>query len=103
MRGRMAVELRPPVPVDKGTTVADAGARRARSPRFAGDDAGDLPAFAALRDARRARATLEHAVTIGVASDESPPEIRAADVVVDGPAGLAALLDELADAISGAG
>ena len=33
-------------------------------------------------------------------SDESPPEIHAADVVVDGPAGLAVLLDALADAIS---
>ena len=39
-------------------------------------------------------------VSIGVASDESPPEVHAADVVVEGPAGLAALLDALADAIS---
>ena len=33
MRGRMAVELRPPVPVDKGTTVADLAARHGRAPR----------------------------------------------------------------------
>ena len=33
LRGRMAVELRPPVPVDKGTTVAELVARRMRSPR----------------------------------------------------------------------
>ena len=56
---------------------------------FAGDDAGDLPAFDGPAHARRRRATLAHAVSIGVTSDESPPEIHAADVVVDGPAGLA--------------
>ena len=46
--GRLAAELRPPVPVDKGTTVADL-ARDASGALFAGDDAGDLPAFAGLR------------------------------------------------------
>ena len=46
-----------------------------------------------------ATGALAHAVSIGVTSDESPPEVSAADVVVDGPAGLAALLDALADAI----
>ncbi len=44
---------------------------------------------------------LAHAVSIGVTSDESPPEVHRADVVVDGPAGLAALLAALADAITG--
>ena len=98
LRGRMAVELRPPLPVDQGTTIA-ALAGGAQIAAFAGDDAGDLPAFAALRELERT-GDLEHAVTIGVVSDESPPEIGAADVMVDGPAGLAALLDELADALS---
>jgi len=99
LRGRMAVELRPPVPVDKGTTVAEL-ARGMRAAAFAGDDAGDLPAFAALR-ALADDGVLGHAVSIGVRSDESPPAVHAADVVVEGPAGLAALLDALADAISG--
>lgn len=100
LRGRMAVELRPPVPVDKGTTVAElALACGASVAAFAGDDAGDLPAFAALRDLERA-GMLTHAVTIGVASEESPAEIRAADVVVDGPDGLAVVLDALADELS---
>jgi trehalose 6-phosphate phosphatase len=101
VRGRMAVELRPPVPVDKGTTVA-ALARGASVAAFAGDDAGDLPAFAALRELVRA-GDLEHAVSIGVASPESPPEVGEADVVVDGPVGLAALLEALADAFSARG
>lgn len=101
LRGRMAVELRPPVPVDKGTTVVDL-ARGATVAAFAGDDAGDLPAFAALR-ALVGTGALRHAVTIGVASAEGPPEVGEADVVVDGPRGLAALLDALADAISARG
>jgi trehalose 6-phosphate phosphatase len=101
LRGRMAVELRPPVPVDKGTTVLDlVGASTTAA--FAGDDAGDLPAFDALR-ASVGTGRLRHAVTIGVASDEGPPEVRDADVVVDGPRGLAALLDAVADEISARG
>jgi trehalose 6-phosphate phosphatase len=98
MRGRMAVELRPPVPVDKGTVVVDL-ARGMRAAAFAGDDAGDLPAFTALR-AMAADGALVHGVSIGVTAEESPAEVHAADVVVEGPAGLASLLDALADAIT---
>jgi trehalose 6-phosphate phosphatase len=101
LRGRMAVELRPPVPVDKGTTVA-ALARGASVAAFAGDDAGDLPAFAALHALERYGA-LRHGVSIGVASPESPPEVHEADVVVDGPAGLAVVLESLGDALSAPG
>ncbi len=75
LRGRMAVELRPPVPVDKGTTVAELSLGL-HAAAFAGDDAGDLPAFAALH-ALVADGALAHAVSIGVTSDESPPEVRA--------------------------
>lgn len=97
LRGRMALEFRPPVPVDKGSTAAEL-ARGSTVAAFAGDDAGDLPAFAALGDLVRGGA-LRHAVSIGVASDEGPPAVRDADVVVEGPTGLAALLDQLADAV----
>ncbi|MFI5372849.1 MAG: trehalose-phosphatase [Candidatus Eisenbacteria bacterium] len=97
--GRMAVELRPPVPVDKGTTVAEL-ARGATVAAFAGDDAGDLPAFAALAGMAQ-NGELRHAVSIGVASDEGPPAVHGADVVVAGPSGLAALFGRIADAIEG--
>ena len=96
-RGRMAVELRPPVPVDKGTVIEEL-TRDATVAAFAGDDAGDLPAFAALVQLEVA-GKLAHAVRIGVASAEAPPEILAADLVVDGPPELALLLAELAGAI----
>jgi len=101
LRGRMAVELRPPVPVDKGTTVA-ALARGAAAAAFAGDDVGDIPAFVALHGLAR-DGVLAHGVSIGVTSPESPPEISEADVVVDGPTGLAAVLASLADALSARG
>jgi trehalose 6-phosphate phosphatase len=94
---KMARELRPPVPADKGTAVellvdGSSGAC------FAGDDRGDLDAFAAL--ARLAAAgRLEHAVRIAVGSVEAPAELLAqADVAVDGPPGLVSLLKELAGA-----
>jgi trehalose 6-phosphate phosphatase len=99
--GRLAVELRPPVPVDKGTTVTEI-ARGAAAVLFAGDDSGDLPAFAALR-VLAARGEVAHTVGVGVRSDESPAAIAEQDVVVEGPAGLSELLGALADAISARG
>ncbi|HUP84803.1 MAG TPA: trehalose-phosphatase [Acidimicrobiales bacterium] len=95
--GRMSVELRPPVDVDKGSVVGDlvAGTRAAC---FLGDDLGDLPAFDALDRLVLADADA-HALRIAVRSDEAPPELlERADLLVDGPAGslelLRALLDE---------
>jgi len=97
--GRMAVELRPPIRMDKGVAVEQLAAGFDRG-AFAGDDRGDLPAFDAL-DRMVADGRLRHAVRVGVRSVEEPPEVVArADVHVDGPTGLAALLDALATAIS---
>jgi trehalose 6-phosphate phosphatase len=88
--GRKVLELRPPVAAHKGTAVRrlleERGLRRAL---YAGDDTTDLDAFAALEG-------VELAVRVAVASDEGPPELRgAADVVVDGPAGVLELLRRL--------
>ena len=61
---------------------------------FAGDDAGDLAAFAGLD-----RLALEgtHTVRIAVADEETPPElVAAADMVTTGPAQTLALLHALA-------
>jgi trehalose 6-phosphate phosphatase len=91
---RMAVELRPPVGVDKGSAVA-ALAAEARVAMFAGDDHGDLAAFDALdglvRDGR-----LEAAVRVAVRSPEEPAELTArTDIAVAGPQGFVALLAAL--------
>lgn len=94
---KMAREMRPPVPADKGTAV-QALVEGAAHACFAGDDRGDLDAFAALARLEAA-GRLEHAVRIAVGSAEAPPElITQADLVVDGPPGLVALLEELARA-----
>lgn len=97
---RMARELRPPVAVDKGTTVDALLVPGYDAACFAGDDRGDLPAFDAL-DRALANGRLRHAARIGVHSPEAPPELlERADVTVDGPAGLAALLAELGSAVA---
>ncbi len=85
--GRKVLEVRPPVDADKGTAVAAlldrAGLERAL---YAGDDTTDLDAF---REVSR----LPGGVCVAVVSGEEPAGLReAADVVVEGPAGLLALL-----------
>ncbi len=93
--GRMVLEVRPLATVHKGIAarrlVEEAGVTGAM---FGGDDRTDLDAFAALRELKTDGA-LEHAVCVGVASQEGPPEIeRRADVVVAGP-------DEFLDLLRG--
>ena len=91
--GKMSVELRPPLPADKGTVVAEL-CRGLRAACFVGDDRGDLTAFATLD-----RLATEGMITckVAAASDEMPPELgAAADLVVDGPEGVATLLEWLA-------
>jgi trehalose 6-phosphate phosphatase len=90
---RQSVELHPPLHVDKGTVVGELAAGMASVVYF-GDDMGDLAAFAALD---RLAASGVHAVKVVAASAETAPEVRAAaDVLVEGPAGVLALLDALA-------
>jgi trehalose 6-phosphate phosphatase len=95
---RKAREFRPPIDTDKGTVVTGlVGGMTAAA--FAGDDSGDVPAFVAL-ERLRAAGNLAHAFRVAVTSSETPQEVRAnADVVVDGPPGLRALLDRLAAAL----
>jgi trehalose 6-phosphate phosphatase len=98
--GRYVLELRPPG-TDKGTTLrALVRERAARSVLFCGDDLGDLAAFAAVRELR---ADGIPGCTVCSSSPESAPVAAAADMVVDGPAGIVALLCALADAIAPSG
>jgi trehalose 6-phosphate phosphatase len=95
--GRKVLEIRPPVELNKGRgvrrlveeTALDAAA-------YVGDDTTDLDAFAALRALVEEKA-LQHAVCIGVRSDETPAGLEAqADLLVDGPRGVRTLLAALA-------
>jgi trehalose 6-phosphate phosphatase len=95
--GRKVLEIRPPVPIDKGQAVRTlVEASDVRTALFGGDDVTDLDAFAAL-DALEAAGALEAAVRVGVRSAEGPPAIvERADVVVDGVAGMVEVLAALA-------
>jgi trehalose 6-phosphate phosphatase len=96
--GRKVLELRPVAGIDKGSSVQRLLAERAPldAALFAGDDRTDLDAFRAL-GALADGSRLGTAVRVGVASEESPPEIAAeADVVVEGTEGVLEVLRALA-------
>ncbi len=98
--GRMELELRPPVQVDKGTVVrqlADEQGGRLRQVAVFGDDLGDLPAFEEVRRLGTP-ATPVAATRVAVVDAESPEAVaEAADLDVRGAAGAVALLRDLAD------
>ena len=88
--GRKVLEILPPIEADKGTAVrrllAGSGVQRAL---YAGDDTTDLDAFRALDG-------LELAVRVAVVSPEGPPALHeSADLAVEGPAELLAVLRRL--------
>ena len=68
----------------------------ARQVIFAGDDLGDLPAFHAVQEFRDQG--VPGLLVCSASTEESALE-EIADLLVDGPAGVAAWLNALADAI----
>jgi trehalose 6-phosphate phosphatase len=84
--GRMVLEVRPPVALDKGTAVRRLrGRRRITELLFCGDDRGDIDAFR------------EATVRVAVRSPEAPAELlELADAVLESPREVAELLDYLA-------
>jgi trehalose 6-phosphate phosphatase len=96
-RGRKVLEIRPNVAINKGIAVAALIASKpVRNALYAGDDRTDVDAFTGLR-VLRDDGELDAAVCVAIAADEAPAAVsEAADLTVDGPAGFAALLAELA-------
>jgi trehalose 6-phosphate phosphatase len=94
--GRLVLELRPPG-MDKGVAltryVREVGAA---SVLYAGDDLGDLPAFAAVE---RLRSGGLPGLLVCSGSTEVTELADRADLVVDGPEGVVALLSGLAGAV----
>ena len=94
--GKRILELTPGgMPRKGGAVERIARERKLEAVMFAGDDVGDLDAFAALEGLRS-----QGMWTCGVVAhgDDTPPEVEAAaDVVVDGPRGMATLLASIAD------
>jgi trehalose 6-phosphate phosphatase len=96
--GKNVWEIRTPG-VDKGATLrAVAAETGARQVIFAGDDLGDLPAFEAVRNLA---ATGVVGLLICSASNEEDALAELADVIVDGPPGLATWLNRLAERLGG--
>ena len=91
-RGRKVLEVRPPVPINKGNGVRWVLAEESPSSAlYVGDDLTDIDAFAGVRAIAG-----DAAVCIGVRSEETPPELEAAaDALVDGTRGVAELLEAL--------
>jgi trehalose 6-phosphate phosphatase len=95
--GRFVLELRPPG-MDKGAALtAFVREQGAASVLFAGDDLGDLPAFDAVESLR---AEGVPGLTVCSGSDEVTGLSDRADLVVDGPPGVVALLDALAGSLA---
>jgi trehalose 6-phosphate phosphatase len=95
--GKSVWEIRTPG-VDKGATLrAIVDETAARHVIFAGDDLGDLPAFRAVRELA---AEGVDGLLVCSASTEEDALTELSDVIVDGPAGFAAWLNELADQLS---
>ncbi len=96
--GRQVIELRPPG-MDKGVALRDLAAERAaRSVMFCGDDLGDLAAFAAVR---ALRADGIPGVNVLSAAPESEVPAAEADLLLDGPTGIATFLATLAAVLPG--
>jgi trehalose 6-phosphate phosphatase len=90
--GKLSVELRPPVRVDKGTVIRGMAPGLA-AVAYVGDDLGDLPAFAALVTLRADGVTTR---SVAVDGPEAPAAVlAAADQAVEGPPGVLALLEGL--------
>ncbi|WP_306322937.1 MULTISPECIES: trehalose-phosphatase [unclassified Streptomyces] len=90
--GRLVLELRPPG-VDKGVALAEYVREvGAEAVLYAGDDLGDLPAFAAVEKLRS-----DGVPGLLVAADDVVPELAdRADLLVEGPVELAEFLSVLA-------
>ncbi len=92
--GKMVVEVRPNLPLDKGSVVKSLVAvHRLKSVVFLGDDRTDIDAMAALRELRPGLLSL----AIGVGSDEAPAELaETSDTMLAGPSEVAVFLARLA-------
>jgi trehalose 6-phosphate phosphatase len=95
--GRLVIELRP-ADSDKGKTLQALTGEKLRSAvMFGGDDLGDRPAFETVRQLQSAG---QPAVAVCSRSAEVPELAAEADLVVEGPEGIAALLTALLKAIT---
>lgn len=94
--GRKVLEIRPPVEISKGNGIKRLlRAHDVDTALYVGDDRTDIDGFTGLRELVE-QGRLRACVCVGVASEETPPElVEAADVMVDGTAGVRGMLEAL--------
>jgi trehalose 6-phosphate phosphatase len=94
--GRKVLEIRPPVKIDKGAGIRSFLAdMELDTVMYVGDDSTDLDAFRTLAELVE-EGKIARMIRVGVRSEEGPSEItEQADIVVDGTAGVRALLAAL--------
>ena len=97
--GRYVLELRPPGSDKGGALKQLAAERRPAATMFCGDDLGDRPAFQAVRELRDEGIP---GLAVCSGSAEVPALAQEADLLVDGPEGVVALLVSLTAAMSAA-
>ena len=96
--GKRVVEVRPPIDLSKGTSLARIVRERGLAAAIAmGDDVTDIDMLLSIR-ALTASGTLLDGIAIAVSGDETPPAlVEAADYAVNGPEGAARFLRWLAE------
>jgi trehalose 6-phosphate phosphatase len=91
--GKLVLELRPPIDVDKGSAVAALiAAAQPTAVAYAGDDLGDIPALRVVRDAGGYALVVDHG------TETDPRLLAIADEVYQGTQGFASWLAALATA-----
>jgi trehalose 6-phosphate phosphatase len=99
--GRALIEIRPPVPVNKGHALKRLCAAYALDSLIMfGDDLTDVDAFAAVRDLREAGEVAGLSIGVVAPDGTAPPEVLASvDAIATGVTGIAALLTAVADGL----
>lgn len=95
-RGRMVLEIRPPIKFNKGVAVTRLVKQSSvTAAAYIGDDETDIDAFDALHQLR-ASGDIAQSLCVGVASEEQPDRlVERADLLVAGTAGVAELLQQI--------
>ena len=96
--GKRVIEVRPPVELSKGTSLAGIVKERGLAAAIAmGDDVTDVDMLLSIR-ALTSSGALRAGIAIAVCADETPPAlVEAADYAVSGPEGAARFLRWLAE------
>lgn len=96
--GRMVIEIRPPLHINKGTAAKDIARRAgARAVVCMGDDLTDIHMFNAVRSL--GEAGLSTAVVAVISPEIQPEIVEAADYTVEGVEGVEWLLEEILAAL----